>query len=98
MKILEKYGYRVGQIYSCRKFADDLEKEIGGVKVTFRPHPDGLALRVKYLHEVHVLYDKDAKHRILGSRQQSFQDDDVFLLEDLQVRRKTTMVCNPIDS
>ncbi|KAL1821395.1 hypothetical protein ACET3Z_016264 [Daucus carota] len=91
MRILEKYEYYAGQIYSCRKFSDDLEKEIGGVKVTFRPHPDGLALRIKYLHEIHVLYDKEAKHRILGSRRQSFQQSDVFLLEDLRVRRKTTM-------
>lgn len=95
MNIFKKYIYQAGQIYSCRKFVDDLEKEIGGVKVTFRHHPDGHALRVKYLHEVHVLYTKDAKHRILQNRQQSFNDDDVFLLEDLLVRRKSTMFCTP---
>lgn len=95
MDILERNGYRGGQIYSCKRFAEDLEKEIGGVKVTFKPHPDGQALGVLYLHEVHVLYSLDAKSRIPRSRQQSFDDDDVFLLEDLRLRRKTSLVLHP---
>ncbi|KAK1405472.1 hypothetical protein POM88_005077 [Heracleum sosnowskyi] len=91
MRFLEEFNYRAGQIYSCRKFADDLENEIGGVKVTFLPHPNGHAWNVKYLHEIHVLYTKDAKHRILDIRKQSFKADDVFLLEDLRVRRESTL-------
>lgn len=56
----------------ARNFTDDLEKDIGGVKVIFRPLPDGLALGIKYFHKLHVFYTKDGNYEILGSRQQSF--------------------------
>lgn len=95
MDILKRKGYYAGQIYSCKRFAEDLESEIDGVKVTFKPHPHGKALKVLYLHEVHVLYNKEANKRIKGSRRQSFHAKDVFLLEDLRMRRKTSMFCTP---
>lgn len=94
MRFLEKKGYRAGHIYPCQKLADDLENEMGGVKITFLPHP--LATQkfpVLYIHNIHVLYNNNATQRIDDTRKQSFKEEDIFLLEDLRVRRRTTLFC-----
>lgn len=95
MRLIQEKGYYAGQIYSCATFTKDLEEELGSVKVTFLGHPDGQHLGVLYLHELHMLYNHDAGKRILTARKQSFTSEDVFLLEDLRLRRKSSLFCPP---
>lgn len=95
MGIIQKKGYYAGQIYSCATFTKDLEEELGSVKVTFLEHPNGEHLGILYLHELHMLYNHNATERILDARTQSFTSKDLFLLEDLRVRRKSSLVCTP---
>lgn len=89
MKILKEKGYEVGNMYDCGQLVKDLEEVIGGVKVRFhvlKPAEGQTLKKVLVLKEICILFDHNARKRILGKREQSFEKGSVFLFEDFQYR------------
>lgn len=81
MEIIERKGYRAGNVYSCAMFVQDIAEQLQcGVKVTFGPHPNGKRSAILRLEEIRVLSDNDAEEMVQAMVQGK---NSVFTFENL---------------